>query len=45
MNKLSNYKEKQEQLLIEGYQEMAEENLKIVKEWQSAEAKWPEWKE
>jgi len=29
---------KQEQLLIEGYKEMAEESLRIVKEWESTDA-------
>jgi len=29
---------KQEDLLIEGYKEMAEESLKIVKEWETTDA-------
>ena len=33
-----------EQLLIEGYKEMAKDDLKILKEWQSVEVEWPEWK-
>ena len=31
-------KREQEQLLIEGYKEMAEENLRIVKEWEATDA-------
>ena len=32
------YKREREQLLIEGYKEMAEESLKITKEWESTDA-------
>lgn len=31
------YKREQEQLLIEGYKEMADESLRITKEWESTE--------
>lgn len=31
-------KREQEQLLIEGYKEMAEESLRIAKEWESTDA-------
>ena len=38
-------KRRQRRLLIEGYKEMAEESLKICKEWEAADAEldW-EWK-
>lgn len=29
-------------LLIEGYKEMAEESLKVCKEWEAADTEWPE---
>lgn len=32
------FKRKQEELLIEGYKEMAEESLRITKEWESTDA-------
>jgi predicted CopG family antitoxin len=32
------FKREQEQLLIEGYKEMAEESLRITKEWESTDA-------
>ena len=38
-------KRKQRELLIEGCKVMAEESLKICKEWEVAEPEWPEWKE
>jgi predicted CopG family antitoxin len=37
MKKLEEQKRKQRDLLIEGYKEMAEENLKIAKEFESIE--------
>jgi len=37
-------KRKNCQLLIEGCKEMAEDSLKICKEWEAADAEWPEWK-
>lgn len=37
MNLVEKYKREQEQLLIEGCKEMAEENLKITKEFEAIE--------
>ena len=34
MKSVEKYKREQEELLIEGYKEMAEENLRIDKEWE-----------
>ena len=34
MKSVERYKREQEELLIEGYKEMAEENLRIAKEWE-----------
>jgi len=34
MKSVEKYKREQEELLIEGYKEMAEENLRIAKEWE-----------
>ena len=34
MKTVEKYKREQEQLLIEGYKEMAEESLRIAKEWE-----------
>ena len=31
-------------LMIEGAKEMAEESLKITKEWEAIDMEWPEWK-
>lgn len=46
MHKLEEEKRKKEELLIEGYKEMAEESLKIAKEFEAIEGEldW-EWKE
>jgi len=46
MNFVEEHKRKQKELLIEGYKEMAEENLKIAKEFEAIENldEW-EWNE
>ena len=36
MREVEKHNREQEQLLIEGYKEMAEESLKIAKEWEGA---------
>ena len=43
MNLAEKQKRNQEQLLIEGCKEMAEDDIKLVKEWKHAESEWPDW--
>ncbi len=42
LQQVEKQKREQEQLMIEGYKEMAEESLKITKEWESIDDVW-EW--
>ncbi len=40
LQQVEKQKREQEQLMIEGYKEMAEESLKITKEWEAIDDVW-----